>query len=304
MSISLSLPSARWLSAALPLVLLLGCQAGLESAGPMDAAYLASLQQWRAARVVEMKHNPGRLGYVASGRLLPGRYSVGGELADEVDIRLPLAVAGLGHLVLEADSARFVSSQDARSVPLQPSRFDIDPGTRLDIGDGQFFVVRTGPLWGWRFKRPQAAATHPFAGFEHYPVDARWRVKARWKAYPKPQSLIVLTTIGTPLEFAALGEASFWLGGQEHRLRAVALPEGDRMMFMFSDRTSGRGSHGSGRSVVSALPAPGQRWVELDFNRAENPACALTVHLVCPLTPAENRLDIAVEAGEQAWREV
>ncbi len=304
MSLLLPLPSARWFSAALPLALLLGCHGGANPAGPMDAAYLESLQQWRSARVVEMKHRPGRLGYVASGRLLPGRYSVGGELAAEPDIRLPLAVSELGQLVLEADSARFVSVDQARSTVLQPSRFDIDPGTRLDIGDGQFFVVRTGPLWGWRFKRQQAAAEHPFNGFEHYPVDVRWRVKARWKAYPKPQSLIVLTTIGTPLEFAALGEASFWLGGQEHRLRAVSLPEGDRMMFMFSDRTCGRGSHGSGRNVVTALPSPGQRWIELDFNRAENPACALTTHLVCPLTPAENRLDIAVEAGEQAWREV
>ncbi|MGO9779160.1 MAG: DUF1684 domain-containing protein [Streptosporangiaceae bacterium] len=39
--------------------------------------------------------------------------------------------------------------------------------------------------------------------------------------------------------------------------------------------------------------------VTLDFNRAVNLPCAYTEFASCPLPPAENRLPIAVEAGEK-----
>ena len=37
----------------------------------------------------------------------------------------------------------------------------------------------------------------------------------------------------------------------------------------------------------------------LDFNRAVNLPCAYTDLATCPLPPAENRLTVAIEAGEQ-----
>jgi uncharacterized protein len=36
----------------------------------------------------------------------------------------------------------------------------------------------------------------------------------------------------------------------------------------------------------------------VDFNRAYNPPCAFNVYSTCPLPPPENRLDLAVAAGE------
>ena len=39
--------------------------------------------------------------------------------------------------------------------------------------------------------------------------------------------------------------------------------------------------------------------VTLDFNRAVNLPCAYTDFATCPLPPAENRLPIAIEAGEK-----
>jgi uncharacterized protein (DUF1684 family) len=42
--------------------------------------------------------------------------------------------------------------------------------------------------------------------------------------------------------------------------------------------------------------------VLLDFNLAENPPCAITPHVVCPLAPPENRLKLPVTAGELKFR--
>ncbi len=37
----------------------------------------------------------------------------------------------------------------------------------------------------------------------------------------------------------------------------------------------------------------------LDFNFAYHPSCAYDPRWACPLAPAENRLPLAVEAGER-----
>jgi uncharacterized protein (DUF1684 family) len=44
--------------------------------------------------------------------------------------------------------------------------------------------------------------------------------------------------------------------------------------------------------------------VVLDFNRAYNPRCAFTPFATCPLPPPENRLDLAINAGEKAYAAV
>jgi len=43
---------------------------------------------------------------------------------------------------------------------------------------------------------------------------------------------------------------------------------------------------------------PDGRYV-LDFNRAYNPACAVSEHYNCPIPPKANRLAVAIRAGEK-----
>jgi len=39
----------------------------------------------------------------------------------------------------------------------------------------------------------------------------------------------------------------------------------------------------------------------LDFNRLENPPCAYTAYATCPLPPDQNKLPVALEAGEMRY---
>jgi hypothetical protein len=67
---------------------------------------------------------------------------------------------------------------------------------------------------------------------------------------------------------------------------------------MFTDATSGTTTYPGGRSL--AIDAPGvDGTVTLDFNRASNLPCAFTDYATCPVAPADNRLAVAVEAGEK-----
>jgi hypothetical protein len=38
---------------------------------------------------------------------------------------------------------------------------------------------------------------------------------------------------------------------------------------------------------------------DLDFNRAYHPYCVYNVSYVCPVPPTENRLSVAIQAGER-----
>jgi uncharacterized protein (DUF1684 family) len=42
-------------------------------------------------------------------------------------------------------------------------------------------------------------------------------------------------------------------------------------------------------------------WTVIDFNVAGNPPCAYSKYTTCPLPPAENRLAVAIEAGEKRF---
>lgn len=92
----------------------------------------------------------------------------------------------------------------------------------------------------------------------------------------------------------------FSWNAHEYRLQPLLQEDGQGLFFLFVDRTSGKESYGGARYLYTALPRDGR--VVLDFNLAENPPCALTPHVVCPIAPPENRLDVAVNAGEKTYR--
>jgi len=75
----------------------------------------------------------------------------------------------------------------------------------------------------------------------------------------------------------------------------------DALWLLFADRTNGRETYGAGRSLYSdGMPADGR--VVVDFNKSYNPPCAFTDYSTCPLPPQQNRLDLAVTAGEKRYR--
>jgi uncharacterized protein len=49
------------------------------------------------------------------------------------------------------------------------------------------------------------------------------------------------------------------------------------------------------------VPMPKDGFIEIDFNKAENPPCVFTDYATCPLPTPQNRLQLAVTAGEQMY---
>ncbi|WP_338334498.1 MULTISPECIES: DUF1684 domain-containing protein [Xanthomonas] len=276
------------------------------NAAPHDV-YEVALERARAERLRQLRAPDGWLSYTGSGRVRAGQYRVGSD--PHSDIVLPAGPAQLGQLTLDAaghirfradgSAAVTLNGQRIGDVRLQPERAG-QRGDRLDVGGRQFYLVQTGALYGWRFRDPAAPALTQFDGLEYFPTDPQWRIQAQWQPYPTPRTTTLLTSIGTPLTVEVPGEAVFSLNGHEYRLRPLLQEDGQGLFFLFADRTSGKESYGGARYLFATSPRDGQ--VVLDFNLAENPPCALTPHVVCPIAPPENRLDVAVNAGEKTYR--
>jgi len=73
----------------------------------------------------------------------------------------------------------------------------------------------------------------------------------------------------------------------------------------FRDTTNGTETYGAGRYLVDAAKSadlggdPAAGTLILDFNFSFQPSCAFDPRWACPLAPPENRLDLAIRAGER-----
>lgn len=285
-------------------IVLLSCLALFTA--PLFAAdddYLTSVEDWRAKRYAALQDVNGYLSFIGSGLVTEGVSRVGSG-ADN-DIVLDKGPARLGTLTYTPPATlRFVSASDGigriagepfDAVELK-TQLDEDGPTRIDFGTSWFYVVRTADLIGWRLRDKHSALSENFAGIPHFKVDPDWRIVARWEPFDPPRTLEYITVLGTPEEGTVSGQAVFERNGQQYTLWPTDAEDGE-LFFVFADRTSGKVSYGGGRFLYAEAPKNGE--VTLDFNRAYNPPCALNAHVVCPTAPPENRLRLAIEAGEK-----
>lgn len=134
----------------------------------------------------------------------------------------------------------------------------------------------------------------------YYPVDASYKVPATLRTFPDSPSVMMLTSTGTQEEMVKVGQLEFILKGESLALSAfvsAATLQVNRLFVPFRDLTSGTLTYPAGRYLELDQTASGI--YEVDFNVAFNPYCYYNPTYICPLPPPENRLDIAIEAGEQ-----
>lgn len=153
-----------------------------------------------------------------------------------------------------------------------------------------------------RPRHPDNPLRTAFTGTPAYPPHPRWAVTGRYVPFDAPRP----TTVGAVVDglehvYDAPGRLEFELDGQPMSLTAFPGHAPGTLSVLFTDATSGVTTYAANRSLVVAPAEDGT--AVLDFNRATNLPCAFTDLATCPLPPAENRLPVAVEAGEELPRE-
>jgi uncharacterized protein (DUF1684 family) len=150
-----------------------------------------------------------------------------------------------------------------------------------------------------RVKHADAPSRLQFGKLDYWPGGRDWRIEGKFVPHPAGKTIPIVNIIGMTDEVPNPGTIEFQRDGKAYRIEA--LDEGDGQLFLiYADRTSGHGSYGAGRYLEAPLPDANGK-VVLDFNRGYNPPCAFTAFATCPLPPPENRLDLAIQAGEKAY---
>lgn len=145
---------------------------------------------------------------------------------------------------------------------------------------------------------------HDFAGLEFYPVDSAHRFEVPLHEDDEGEEITVETTAGGEQRYVRQGEFRLDIGGTVVTLHAYRPASGDdRLWVPFRDTTNDEETYGAGRYLD--LDFEDHRtddgdWI-VDLNQAYNPTCAYNHIYECPLPPAENWLDVPVEAGEKDY---
>ena len=172
-------------------------------------------------------------------------------------------------------------------------------GVNAVWNDAVIEVARRGGHDIVRPRHPNTVLLNGFTGTPAYAPDPRWVVTGRYLAFDEPRP----TTVGAAVEglehvYDAPGRIEFELDGQPLALTAFPGHGPGSLMALFTDATSGVTTYAANRVLTLDRPAA-DGTVLLDFNRATNLPCAYTDLATCPLPPAENRLPVAIEAGEK-----
>lgn len=159
----------------------------------------------------------------------------------------------------------------------------------------QFHLIDRPNGIGVRSKDLEAEAVKAFKGLEWWEAKSDFRIVGEWKPLSPPKTLIIPDVLGNMNEEKISGSVVFKIKDKQYELYPTRTE--NRLFFIFKDQTSGKSSYGTGRFLSADVSKEGS--VILDFNKANNPPCAYTTFATCPLPPAENKLEVAIEAGEK-----
>jgi len=178
-----------------------------------------------------------------------------------------------------------------RDATLDPSYIQIDRFS-LRLSHQRFPAVIVFDPQSPRFKQ--------YKGLRYFPIDLAYRYELPLTPNPKPETVMIMSTVGNQRRAQRVGWFDFLVGKTACRLEAVRLLEpgvGENdISVLFRDATSEHDTYALGR-YVDPKKLPNGNYV-LDFNEAYNPACAFSDHYNCPIPPKANTLAVAIRAGE------
>ena len=137
-----------------------------------------------------------------------------------------------------------------------------------------------------------------FQGLRYFPEQPALRLALAVEPSSDEATLVMQTSTGDVQEYRRIGRLRFTVDGELAALTLFA-DEAGGLFLPFADALAGQETYGAGRYLE---PEPlGDGRVLIDFNLAYNPYCAYNDDWSCPLTPSENRLKVAIRAGERLF---
>ncbi len=265
-----------------------------------DAAYVQSYEKWKTELVADLKEN--WLCLAGLFWLKPGESSFGSDAGNA--IVFPKGPAHTGVFVLQGTDVTVKFSPDAHAAidgkPVTETKLQPDTSgnpTVVELGNLRMKVIMRGRRIGIRLKDLDSEQAKNYRGPIFFPIDLSYRATATWVPSDGKKTVEVPNVLGDTTAVPVAGTVVFKINGQELQLTALGGNPSKGLSFVFNDLTKQNDTYPGGRFLDTDPVVNGT--VVIDFNRAYNPPCAVTPYATCPLAPKENRLAVAIPAGEK-----
>jgi uncharacterized protein (DUF1684 family) len=138
--------------------------------------------------------------------------------------------------------------------------------------------------------------------------DSTFIVKASFTRIKDTIGFDMQTHNGVLKKYFTYGKVDFMLNNTKQKLfvyqsQKLLSKEGfeDYLFIPFTDETNYSETFGGGRYLDFKIGDIKEGSLEIDFNKCYNPYCAYKEGYACPIPPSDNKLSIAIKAGEKLF---
>ncbi len=261
----------------------------------------------RAERAKDLTQPYGWFSLVALEWLKPGVTTVGSAKSNSV-----VLVGAPAHLMtLEQSEGKVLPTAVSAGVTLRgqpvplhvPLTDEEEDRAAVASGSLRMWAIDRGGKRYLRVKDSNAPALKSFRGLRWYAPSAKYRVEARWVPFTTRHTLHFLNQLGQVSDAEEPGQVEFTIDGRRCTLTPLSATD-KGLWFVLRDLTAAKDTDQGGRFLYTDAPSNGLKaagTVLLDFNEAVNPPCAYSPFATCPLAAPENRLPVAIAAGEKRY---
>jgi uncharacterized protein len=266
----------------------------------------AALTKFRSDREATLKADNGWFTVAGLHFLNQGENRIGSDPSNDIVLDFPSVPKHAGVITMNGTRVS-IKAADGQTLiindkPVKESElhgsFDDKPQDTVRFDGVTFFVHYSGPRLALRVRDQKSPLRTNFTGLRWYEPNPGFRAIGTFKPYANVKVVQIPNILGDLEPFNAVGTVTFNMAGAEHTMEAWR--SGQRLWFVFRDQTSGKETYPSARFLYTDAATPDGK-VVVDFNYAQNPPCAYNPYTTCPLPPQQNRLGIAIAAGEKKY---
>lgn len=137
-----------------------------------------------------------------------------------------------------------------------------------------------------------------FDGLNYYDENEALSLGLEPVPFDEQEVIEMQTSTGDVASYIRWARISFAVDGEGAELTVFKDAQSGSLFLPFQDANAGGETYGAGR-YLDVEQHDGR--LHVDFNYAYNPYCAYNEMWSCPIPPAENRLTVAIRAGERSF---
>lgn len=276
--------------------------------GQTAEEHAQEVNEWHQVRIDNLLGPEDWLKLAGLYELEDGTHSFGSDSTNDL-VFPPKAASSIGSIIkkdttvtVKIESDVVVTHEEDTVSEITMTAGNARSGTVLKHGSLVWYLLdRRGDFY-IRLVDEAHPNLEVFDGIERFPIDQKWKVKAEFKPFDEPKPITVPDVLNEGMPDTVYGTLEFKIDGEEYSLEPLNHPQKDEKFYIiFGDETNGESTYGGGRYIY--IPTPDENGMTyLDFNRSYNPPCVFTEFATCPLPPSQNRLPVAIPAGEKMYQ--